>query len=1120
MGLGKATAIFSSLALLVILMSGCGGVVSAASPTNPQITSVSPSTARVASSVTLQVTGDNFSPDSQVIWNGVGKNTTFVNSNTLLARIPSTDLAQPTTATVFVNSPSARAQSNNAHVKVVQQLLIKSSVLSTATAGSGYSTNLTASGGSKPYTWGASSALPQGLSLSSNGSISGTPTTAGTYSFGVDVHDNANPNQVATGTISVTVTTPVSQLTASSATLPAATVGKSYSAALQASGGTTPYAWSASGLPAGLTLSSSGSLSGTPTTSGSYSFKASVTDSSSTKQTSTGTYSISITTAAAPLIVATTSLPTATSGASYSASLSASGGSAPYTWSATSGLPTGLVVNSNGTITGTPSAAGSFNVGVKVLDSASPSQSASATIPLTIDSASSPLLLTTGSLPAATVGKAYSATVSASGGSTPYSWSATGLPSGLSMSTSGVISGTPTTAGTSVVGVKVVDASSPIQSQSGNYQLVVGSATTAVQVTTSSLPGGTVSSSYQATLAASGGTSPYSWSVASGQLPAGVALSSSGTISGTPTASGTYTFTVQAKDSSSTVQSATKSLSIAVAAQAAAAPTGTTPTISNLSVSVTQTTATITWTTDVASDTMVYFGRGEDVGYTQGILDTSTGVTTHKQTLTGLWPGKQYQGGVRSRGFSSGAPSTALAAFNDSLNFTTAAPPTSGTFDYTWEFLGPHHVTQGYEIYIAMPTTITQGSPNRVNYTVSGLPPYSSVRWPDMAAGQCCGVLSKNSTGDTQQLYSPSDTQMEIITNVGGTTPAGNYKISVTTSTGTTVGGSPVYTKTWDIVVDPVQTLAQNAPSSAPAIPNKADWESNMLSFGTSWCNNVGTPGSMMSVQYYDGIKVYYNIADYTNNPGMWNACAANVRTAYRDGYVLPNNGAVSGYNRFTFGLYTDYLRTSDSLSKTAVDLMSPTGGLVNGWNITPSRIREIAYLLNAYRYDTKLGNDRTALTKQTVDILLGHIDQIVVSGNAAWNQPFMCGLAAEALIDYYEDGHQSDTRIPIAIKQMADYLWANAWGKDANGHGFYYNSFDYSIGHPHSDMSNLNLLIAPMYGWLYRYTGDATYQQEGDIIFSDGATYGASGLGYNGGKNFSQQYHWSFDYIKYRTIP
>ncbi|HEX6880061.1 MAG TPA: hypothetical protein VF135_06835, partial [Terriglobales bacterium] len=98
--------------------------------------------------------------------------------------------------------------------------------------------------------------------------------------------------------------------------------------------------------------------------------------------------------------------------------------------------------------------------------------------------------------------------------------------------------------------------------------------------------------------------------------------------------------------------------------------------------------------------------------------------------------------------------------------------------------------------------------------------------------------------------------------------------------------------------------------------------------------------------------------------------------------------------------------------------------------------------------------------------------------------------------------------------------LWANAWGKDANGHGFYYNSFDYALGHPHSDMSNLNLLIAPMYGWLYRYTGDATYQQQGDIIFSEGATYGASGLGYNGGKNFSQQYHWSFDYIKYRTIP
>jgi hypothetical protein len=485
-----------------------------------------------------------------------------------------------------------------------------------------------------------------------------------------------------------------------------------------------------------------------------------------------------------------------------------------------------------------------------------------------------------------------------------------------------------------------------------------------------------------------------------------------------------------------------------------------------------------------------------------------------------LWPGKTYYFGVRSRASSSGAPSPALASYYDNGTFNTAAAPTSGSFDYTWEFIGPHHVTQGYEIYVAIPTSQTQGTATRLNYTVSGLPPYSALHWPDMEAGQCCGVLSLSAPNDTEQLYSPGDTQLEIVTNVGGSTPPGSYTLSVTTSTGAAMGGSPAYTKTWNIVVDPAQTLAQNTPTSAPAIPNKADWENNMVSYGTSFCNNVGAPGSQQSVQYYDGTKVYYQVADYTNNAGLWNPCALNVRSAYRDGYVMPNNGAVSGYNRFTHGLYMDYLRTSDPVSKTAVHLMAPTGGLVNGWNITSSRIREMAYLLNAYHYDTKLGNDRTALSRQSVDMLLGDFDQISVSGNAPWNQPFMCGLAAEALINYYEDGHQSDTRIPIAIKMIADHLWANAWGKDANGHGFYYNSFDYANGEPHSDMSNLNLLIAPMYAWLYRYTGDPTYLQEGDTIFSNGVVYGSGGLSYNGGKNYSQQYHWSFDYIKYRTIP
>ena len=95
-----------------------------------------------------------------------------------------------------------------------------------------------------------------------------------------------------------------------------------------------------------------------------------------------------------------------------------------------------------------------------------------------------------------------------------------------------------------------------------------------IQLTTSSLPGATVSSAYSATLTASGGTAPYTWSIASGTLPNGLALSSAGVISGTPTAAGSSSFTIQAKDSEATPQAATSALSLTVAAAPVAqAPT-------------------------------------------------------------------------------------------------------------------------------------------------------------------------------------------------------------------------------------------------------------------------------------------------------------------------------------------------------------------------------------------------------------------------------------------------------------------------------------------------------------------------------------------------------------------
>jgi hypothetical protein len=158
----------------------------------------------------------------------------------------------------------------------------------------------------------------------------------------------------------------------------------------------------------------------------------------------------------------------------------------------------------------------------------------------------STLTVTTTSLPDGVAGQPYQAQLAASGGEPPYSWvvSNGNLPDGLTLSNAGVISGTPTVTGTFTFTVKVTDALT--NTASANLSITVQG----VVITTTSLPDGTVSVPYNATLGVLGGTPPYTWSIISGALPGGLGLNaSSGLISGTPTTPGVSPFTVQVQDS-------------------------------------------------------------------------------------------------------------------------------------------------------------------------------------------------------------------------------------------------------------------------------------------------------------------------------------------------------------------------------------------------------------------------------------------------------------------------------------------------------------------------------------------------------------------------------------------
>lgn len=319
----------------------------------------------------------------------------------------------------------------------------------------------------------------------------------------------------------------------------------------------------------------------------------------------------------------------------------------------------------------------------------------------------------------------------------------------------------------------------------------------------------------------------------------------------------------------------------------------------------------------------------------------------------------------------------------------------------------------------------------------------------------------------------------------------------------------------------PVTPPPAPVPPPTPPIKTPFDdalvlWEQHMVGFG-----KAVSAGTQMST-YYDSARVYYQMADYTKD-ASWNDCAKAGVVAYRDGYLKPNNFAAAGWDIFPHGLLMDWQRTSDQASKDALlglavkSAYAPSYPLT--WTASADASREVAYNLGAKRLAMSLGATVWGFDDQLAQAF-DHVRQWTAilngqpSGTAAtYVRPFMTALTAEALIQYAGDDKDKVAKVLAALQPLFDQLWYICYLPDSQSLAYTdKQSADNTGGR--SPAPDLNLLIAPVYAWLYRQTQLTIYRDHADALFIGGVR--AAYLGE--GKQFNQNYRWSFDYLKWRA--
>ncbi len=534
------------------------------------------------------------------------------------------------------------------------------------------------------------------------------------------------------------------------------------------------------------------------------------------------------------------------------------------------------------------------------------------------------------------------------------------------------------------------------------------------------------------------------------------------------------------------------------------------PVISSVgNVPATTTSTVITWTTDVPGTSQVIFidsGDGQPYKRYPEPLDSNL-TTEHSVAVTDLVPSTTYAYYVASADGSGDIMSSSAS----STTFVTAPVNASSSPDFRVDTVGGHTVYAGSDLYYGFATVKLGGminGPFFPTYVIAGLP--SSI-----SAHVICAYNPNPSdeTADNNFLNGKESCgggvgSIRLRTASG--TPVGAYTATITFRVGTL---DRTYAYPFHVLPAPAPIFKQ-AISSVPPIPGLAKWESLMTSVGKKWCDGktygFGYEGD---VWYYDGGRVYMQVGDYTHDVTAWLPCAENVLKQYED-YVNTNQGGIPAWRKFPAGAAMHYWRYGDDASKQAVinlynSVSTPyvnAAAPVWGTMTDPNAIRELAYGIESMVYGEEIGQPRSPFLARAVNGALAQYDQLSTSDPWRFDQPAFDGLMARALIKYYD--LTKDPRIPPTIKNMLDWMWTNGVNHETGA--VVYNP----LYVPSYALNNLTNLLAPAYAWYWNISGDSIYQQEGDFIFShaldDDITFS--------GKIYSQNYAWSFDYVRYRS--